>query len=68
MNLLTAKVLKWEQGGCPLSYYDSFIELFQKVFDHMPEGKEIEEQLLTVMQGKRSMAEYALENHDAPSG
>lgn len=49
----------WHQGGEPLSYYDRFIKLFQRIFKHTPKGKETGVQLLLVTQGKRNVAEYA---------
>lgn len=45
----------------PLSSYNGFVEHFQQVLDHTLEGKEIIQQLLTIMQGKRNASEYALE-------
>lgn len=48
-------------GRGVLSSFDSFVKLFCYVFDHTPEGKEMGEQLLAVMQGRRNTAEYALE-------
>lgn len=39
-----------------------------RVFDHAPEGKEIDELLLAMKQGERSAAEYALEFHTFATG
>lgn len=44
INLLRGKVHKWataiwEQGRHPFSSYDQFIELFQRVFEHVLKGK-----------------------------
>lgn len=40
---------------------ECFVSLFQSVFDHAPEGKEVSEQLLSVQQDKRQAAKYVLE-------
>lgn len=73
ISLLTGKALTrataiWFQGGDQLVSYNHFVELFQSVFDHSPEGKKIREQLLTMSQGSRGVAEYALKFHNFATG
>lgn len=51
----------WENGGEPPSAYDRFISLFRGVFNHTLECKEAGEQLLVMKQGRRRVAEHALE-------
>lgn len=58
----------WEKDGEFLSSYDSFTEMFLRVFDHSPKGREVGEQLLTVKQGKQRVAEYALKFHTLAAG
>lgn len=66
INLLTGKVLKWattvwEKSSELTTSYKCFAELFHRVFDHNPKGVEIGKRLLTFKQGRRRVAEYALE-------
>lgn len=73
LNLLTGRALKWasavwERGGKPTNSYNWFIELFKGVFDHQLEGVKIGEKLLTIQQGERRVAEYALEFHTLVAG
>lgn len=58
----------WFQGGENLASSKHFIELFQHVLDHYPEGKETRDQLLAISQGPRGVAEYALEFHILTAG
>lgn len=66
INLLTGKALKWataiwEKGEEPTTSYKCFIEMFHWVFAHSLEDVEVGEQLLTIKQGSRWVAEYTLE-------
>lgn len=56
------------ESGESLSSYDRFTEIFRKVFDHIPEGREGGEQLLAVKQRKQHAAEYTLEFHSLTTG
>lgn len=58
----------WKKGKEPISSFKQFIELFRRVFDHSPKGWEVGEQLLTVKQGKRQVAEYAHKFHMFTAG
>lgn len=49
---------KW---GKSIASYNHFIQLFRRVFDHSPEGKEVSGRLLTLNQGSRRAAEHALD-------
>lgn len=64
INFLKGKALEWStalwQGGNTVSNYKQFLNMFQRVFDHTPDGKEVSERLLTLRQGPRRAAEYAL--------
>lgn len=55
MNLLTDKALDWAtvlwQGSNDINNYDQLVLLFQRVFDHSPDGKEVSERLLYLKQG-----------------
>lgn len=35
-------------------FYEQFLQMFNQVFDHLPAGKGISEQLLSIRQGHRS--------------
>lgn len=66
LNLLTNNALRWaiaiwEKGEESLSFYEQFFEMFGRVFNHAPEGKEIRGQLFTIKQGKTCAADYTLE-------
>lgn len=41
--------------------YERFVAVFQRVFDHAPEGKEVGEHILALEQSQCSVAEYALD-------
>lgn len=41
--------------------YDRFITMFQEVFDHSPDGREMSEMLLAIKQGNKCTAEYNME-------
>lgn len=66
LNLLTTNTqigygrmgARW---GLTLSFCKQFVEMFCRVFDHAPKGKEIREQLLAIKQGWRHVADYALQ-------
>lgn len=42
IDLLTGKTTSWAtaEDGDPTSFYRRFTELFKRMFDHSPEGKE----------------------------
>lgn len=67
-NLLTDKTRKWStavwgKGGDSLPSSSQLIELFCKVFENIPEGKDVGKRLLSVEQRKQCAAEYVLELH-----
>lgn len=51
----------WETRDKTLSSFVQFQQLFQRVFEHAPEEGEVSKHLLTLSQGNRRAAEYALE-------
>lgn len=48
-------------NGGSIASYNHFIQLFRRVFNHSPEGKEVSGRLLTLKQGSRRAAEFALD-------
>lgn len=73
MELLTGSALTWamavwEQGSEPISSYECFTELCQRVFDHLAESREMGEQLLTITQGTCRVADHALEFRTIAAG
>lgn len=68
ISLLMGKALTWaipiwNKGGEQISSYDSFLQLFHCVFDHLLEGPEIGERLLTLKQSNLSTMEFTLNFH-----
>lgn len=66
ISLLTGKALAWASPAwnqdVEFCYdLDEFIEEMKKVFDHPVTGREASKGLVTIRQGKRSVAEYAVE-------
>ncbi|KAL0198667.1 hypothetical protein M9458_007207, partial [Cirrhinus mrigala] len=64
-SLLTGKALKWATAlweGQQMTFpsYQHFLRKFKEVFDHGEDGKEAEEELLTLRQGSSPAADYAL--------
>ncbi|KAL0194547.1 hypothetical protein M9458_008119 [Cirrhinus mrigala] len=64
-SLLTSKALKWATAlweGQQMTFptYRHFLRKFKEVFDHGEDGKEAEEELLTLRQGSSTAADYAL--------
>ena len=66
ISLLTGKALAWaspawnqEVNFCFV--LDEFVEEMKKVFDHPVTGREAGKRLITISQGRRSVAEYAVE-------
>lgn len=63
--LLSGKALEWAtaiwkpEGNTFISFKD-FLTQFRAVFEHPADGKSPGEQLLTLVQGRRTAAEYAL--------
>lgn len=51
----------WEQVGEAISSYENFVTLFQRVFDHTPEGREVSFRILYLKQGQDRVVIYALE-------
>lgn len=73
INLLTDKALAWAtavrtQGGEHTALYEHFLQLFQSVFNHSPERKEMGEWLLALKQGSLRAAEYALSFYALAAG
>lgn len=65
MELLTGKALlwatvEWEQGGNVTNTYDQLTARFRTFFDHSPDNRETGEELLSLKQGSRCVADYAL--------
>ncbi len=50
----------WRGGRVPFRTFDEFLQCFREVFDHPRDGRSPDELLLTISQGSRSAAEYAL--------
>ncbi len=64
-SLLTGSALEWmtavwRGGRLPFRSFDEFLQCFREVFDHPRDGRSPDELLLTLSQGRRSAAEYAL--------
>ncbi len=64
-SLLTGRALEWmtavwRGGRVPFRTFDEFLQRFREVFDHPRDGRSPDELLLTMSQGSRSAAEYAL--------
>ncbi len=64
-SLLTRSALEWmttvwRGGRLPFRTFDEFLQRFREVFDHPKDGRSPDELLLTLSQGRRSAAEYAL--------
>lgn len=58
----------WTPEGEHTGSYKCFLHIFQRVFDHPPEGKEMGERLFILKQGILSVAEYALSFHMLAAG
>ena len=66
VSLLSGRALQWavatlEKHPLLASNYKQFIGEFKLVFDHPPEGSDLASKLLTISQGTRSVADYAVE-------
>ena len=66
ISLLTGRALHWavatlEKDSYLSSRYDQFIQEFRLVFDHPLDGADSASKLLTITQGSRSVADYAVE-------
>ncbi len=64
-SLLTGSALEWmtavwRGGRLPFHTFDEFLQRFREVFDHPKDGRSPDELLLTLSQGRKSAAEYAL--------
>ncbi len=64
-SVLTGSALEWmtavwRGGRVPFRTFDEFLQRFREVFDHPRDGRSPDELLLTISQGSRSAAEYAL--------
>ncbi len=64
-SLLTGKALEWatavwRMDGSSFPTFNIFLQHFQEVFEHPAEGRSVGDQLLTLSQGRKSAAEYAL--------
>jgi hypothetical protein len=64
-SLLTGRALEWATAvwrpeGSPFASFEDFIQQFRQVFEHTTEGGDAGEQLLTLTQGRKTTAEYAL--------
>ncbi len=64
-SLLTGKALEWmtavwRGGRSPFPTFTDFLQRFREVFDHSKDGRSADEQLLTLSQGRRTAAEYAM--------
>ncbi|KAL0151606.1 hypothetical protein M9458_053089 [Cirrhinus mrigala] len=64
-SLLTGKALKWATAlweGQQMTFptYRHFLRKFKEVFDHGEDGKEAEEEMLTLRQWSSTAADYAL--------
>ncbi len=67
-SLLTGSTLEWmtavwRGGRVPFRTFEEFLQRFREVFDHPRDGRSPDELLLTISQGSRSAAEYALVFH-----
>ena len=66
VSLLSGRALDWavavlKKTRTFYSNYRAFITEFRLVFDHSPVGSDVGSRLLTICQGNRSVAEYAVE-------
>lgn len=57
MGLLPGKALTWatviwEKGGEPMTSYECF-SMFRRIFDHVREGKEVGDRLMSIQQGNQ---------------
>ncbi len=64
-SLLTGKALEWvtavwRMDGSSFPTFNIFLQHFREVFEHPAEGRSAGDQLLTLSQGRKSAAEYAL--------
>lgn len=50
----------WREDGSAFPSFDVFLQCFKEVFEHSAGGKRAGEQLLTLNQGRKTAAEYAL--------
>lgn len=66
ITLLSGRALSWAtavwEARSPFcSSYASFVEEFRRVFNHPLQGREASKELLSIKQGNRSVAEYAIQ-------
>lgn len=66
ISLLSGRALHWavaslEKDSFLSSRYDLFVKEFRLVFDHPSDGADSASKLLTISQGARSVADYAVE-------
>ncbi len=64
-SLLTGKALEWatavwRMDGSAFPTFDTFLLQFREVFEHSTDGRNTGDQLLTLSQGRKPAAEYAL--------
>ncbi len=64
-SLLTGKALEWvtavwRMDGSSFPTFNIFLQHFREVFEHPAEGRSAGDQLLTLSQGRKLAAEYAL--------
>ncbi len=64
-SLLTGRALEWitavwSGDRSPFRSFEEFLQRFCEVFDHPKDGRGADELLLTMSQGKRTAADYAL--------
>lgn len=57
----------WQKGGEPDTSFDHFLAMFQRVFNHVPEGEEVGKRLMSLTEGQQSMVEFALIFHTLSS-
>lgn len=43
----------WNSSEETFTSYEQFIVMYKRVFDHVPEGKEVSEHILALRQGNR---------------
>lgn len=60
MRALEWATAVWRTDGSTFSTFEAFLQQFREVFEHPTKKGKAGEQLLTLSQGKRSAAEYAL--------
>ena len=66
VSCLSGKALEWAnavwgEGDAALDDFEDFTRRFWAVFDHPPEGRVAGERLFHLMQGTRSIQEFAME-------